>query len=388
MNITDQQLEETAEKYGTPTYVYDLGEVRQRLRILQEALPGADVRYALKANSAVPVLRLMAENGAGAEAITRGELHRALDAGIQADRILVGGPAQGPDLRSAAREAGVTLVSLDSESQWEDWQAETGEGSAPDFLVRVNPALDPRTHRHLATGSADSKFGLLPDAAARLAGELQEAGRFTGFHVHAGSQIGDLDVFRGVLDVLEPLLARYPGRILNLGGGWRVPDFPLPDYAELVTGFAARHGLRLMVEPGRFLTAEAGVLLSRVLHVKRGGPVTHVIADAGMADLVRPALYDARHSLRLLRRDGTGPLETVDVDGPLCENADRLGRQVELPAPRKGDLLVVGEAGAYGYGMASNYASSLRPAEVVVDGGEIILSRGREEPADLLSRVN
>lgn len=383
MNITDEQLEDIAGRFGTPTYVYDLQEIRRRLTHLKELLPGAQVRFALKANSASGVIRLMAEAGAGAEAITEGELHRALHAGIPPERILLGGPAQGAAMRRAALAAGVPLVSLDSASQWEDWQAEEGRG--PDFLVRVNPALDPRTHQHLATGSEDSKFGLLPEAAARLAAALEEAGRFAGFHVHAGSQIGDLGVYRGVLDVLGPLLARFPGRLLNLGGGWRVPGFPLADYAELVTGFTERAGLELLVEPGRWLTAEAGTLLTRVLHVKRGGPVTHVIADAGMADLIRPALYDAQHSVRLVGEAGGRDAETVDVDGPLCENTDRLGRGVSLPAPAKGDLLAVGEAGAYGYGMASNYASNLRPAEVTVAGAEISLSRSREEPAALLA---
>ncbi|HLR47150.1 MAG TPA: hypothetical protein VK092_08315, partial [Deinococcales bacterium] len=165
MDITDEQLQETAARYGTPVYVYDLRAIRARLQELHGLLPRAHIRFALKANSAAPVVRLMAENGAGAEAITAAELKRALAGGIPADRILVGGPAQGPAMRSLARAEGISTVSLDSASQWEDWSGELERGDPQQFLVRVNPALDPQTHQHLATGSADSKFGLLPGAA-------------------------------------------------------------------------------------------------------------------------------------------------------------------------------------------------------------------------------
>lgn len=385
IRLTDTLLQQIAAEHGTPLYVYDLDSVRARLQQLREALPEASIRYAVKANPSAAVLRTLAQAGAGAEVITEGELVRALEAGISAADVLVGGPAQGAELRQRALTAGVGAVSLDSESQWDDWQPELEQavGPAPAFLVRVNPALDPRTHQHLATGSADSKFGLLPEAAARLASRLSDSGHFAGFHVHAGSQIGDLGVFRGVLDVLDPLCREFPGTLLDLGGGYRVPDFPLSGYAELVRPFAAHHGLQLIIEPGRWLVAEAGVLLSTVLHVKPGD-VTHVIADAGMADLLRPALYGAEHPVRIAGAPADRSELTVDVDGPLCENADRLARQVVLPEPRRGDLLVIGEAGAYGLGMASNYASSLRPAEVAVESGSHRLVRRREEPADLL----
>ncbi len=387
MDIPDKLLLEIAHQFGTPAYVYDLDALDERLRQLQQALPAARIRYAVKANSAAAVLRRVAAAGAGAEVITLGELGRALAAGIPPEKLILGGPAQAAALRSQALDSRVALTSLDSESQWDDWQetlAAHPDRQPPGFLVRVNPALDPHTHRHLATGAADSKFGLLPEAAARLAGRVRRSGLFRGFHVHAGSQIADLKVFRGVLDALAPLHDAHGGTILNFGGGYRVPDFPLKEYAELVGGFAAERGLELLVEPGRWLVAGTGGLLGTVLHVKEG-PVTHVIADAGMADLLRPALYDAQHPIRLLG-DTTGrqPV-TVDVDGPLCENSDRLGRNRQLPGPRKGDILLVGEAGAYGMGMASNYASSLRPAEVAVSGGQARLVRRREEVADLLA---
>lgn len=380
---TDRILQQIAAEHGTPTYAYDLDAVLERLHELQAALPDAGIRYAVKANPSAAVLRTLGAAGAGAEAITRGELARARAAGISPDSIVLGGPAQGAGLRRDALDAGVAMVSLDSTSQWEDWEADLEAGTGrPRFLVRVNPALDPRTHAHLATGSADSKFGQSPSDALDLAKRVHAAGLFAGYHVHAGSQIGDMQVFRGVLDALAPLYDELPGEWLDIGGGYRVPDFPLEEYASLISDFCRRRGLRVIIEPGRFLTATAGVLLTRVLHVKKG-PVNHVIMDAGMADLIRPALYGAGHPFRQL--DPGGAQMTADLDGPLCENADRLARDVTLQEPAKGDLFAVELAGAYGHTMASNYASSLRPAEVVISGGEARLVRRRETPADLLA---
>ena len=185
-----------------------------------------------------------------------------------------------------------------------------------------------------------------------------------------------------IFDSLAPLYKRFDVKTLDLGGGFAVPGFPLDAFAAKVRAFTNRFGLELILEPGRYLVADAGVLLTRVLHVKRGER-THVIADAGMADLLRPALYGAAHPVRVLgNKERAG--ERVDVDGPLCENADRLGRGLELPTPLPNDLLVVEQAGAYGLTMASNYASSLRPAEVTIRGTRVRLARRRETVADVL----
>lgn len=381
--VSDDLLQQIARQHGTPVYVYSLDRIRERHARLQAALPQASVRYAVKANPSASVLRTLAQGGAGAEVITEGELGRAVAAGFSGDRIVVGGPAQDSGLRSAALRHGVGLVSLDSVSQWEDWQAEPAGAGGPEFLVRINPALDPRTHEHLATGAGDSKFGMSTAEGAEVAAAVSASARFAGFHVHAGSQISDLRVFEAVLAVLEPLCSRFPAEWLDIGGGYRVPGFPLSDYAALVSRFVEQHQFRLIIEPGRFLVADAGVLLTRVLHQKQG-VLHHVIADAGMADMLRPALYGAQHPIRALSPEGSREPLTVEVDGPLCENSDRLGRNVQLPPLTQGDLLAVEEAGAYGLTMASNYASSFRPAEVVVENGAFRLVRRRETLADLL----
>ncbi len=416
--MDDALLRTIAERFATPTYVYDLARLRHQRESLLAAFPGARLLYAVKANPNGAVLRALASLGVGAEVITVGELERAVRAGMAPGDVLVGGPAQDARLVRRASELGVGLVSLDSAGQWLGWQA--ANAPAPRFLVRVNPGLDPGTHEHLATGAASSKFGLSPAAALALARAVHAAGRLAGFHVHAGSMIRDAGVYDAIREVLEPLYRALPGlELLDLGGGFAVPEPPLDAFGERATALARSLGARLLLEPGRHLVADAGTLLTRVLHVKQDGPRRHVIADAGMADLLRPALYGAEHPIRVVTAATEGPADGAavsgdrgelqadgpvlsDLDGPLCENADRLGRDRRLPGVRPGALLAVELVGAYGFAMASNYASSLRPAEVVVDaagdgagdaaGGEpgeapggprVRLARRRERPDDL-----
>ena len=375
----DTLLHEVASSYGTPTYLYDLDVVSQQVKSLRAALPDARLLYAVKANPSGAVLRHLAALGLGAEVITLGELERSVRAGIAPDKVLLGGPGQDGALVARALELGVKLVSLNSVSQWQSWRELDTNGMT--FLPRVNPALDPQTHEHLATGAATSKFGMTVAEATEVATELDQRQQLGGFHVHAGSQIGSVDVYDEIFAVLRPLYEQFEASSLDIGGGFAVPGFELAAFAEKVRAFAGEFGLELTLEPGRYLVAPAGVLLSKVLHVKNGAR-RHVIADAGMADLLRPALYGARHPMRVAGKSGRKV--AVDVDGPLCENADRLGQNVKLPQVEAGDLLAVSEAGAYGFTMASNYASSLRPAEVVVQRGKTRLVRNRETVDDLL----
>lgn len=382
--MTDELLLTVAERFGTPVYVYDLDLITARHVTLRSAFPSATIHYAVKANGLGAILRHLQALGAGAEALTLGELERVLRAGFDPSKVVLGGPGHTAALAQRTISAGVRTVSIDSRSAWDVWR-ELPIGPDTKFLMRVNPAFDPRTHEHLATAAAHSKFGVPLAEVLPLADEMARAGKLTGFHIHAGSMIADPAIADLVVEALAPLYRRYPElRVVDVGGGIAVPSAPVEEFARRLTAFAHEFSLDLMIEPGRYLVAESGVLLTRVLH-RKGGELEHLIADAGMADLMRPALYGARHPIRVVGAAAASGVDSVsfDVDGPLCENADRLGRNVELPDAGNGTLLAVEQAGAYGFAMSSNYASSLRPAEVVVSGGVATLARRRETPEDL-----
>jgi len=382
----DVRLHSLAGRYGTPLYVLDLDAVLRQLAVLRAAFPSATFRYAVKANANRHLLAWLAAQGVGCEVITEGELVRAVTAGVPGSSILVGGPGQRAAMRSRAREVGVGHVSLDGPEQWAAW----ADALPPNlrFFVRVNPSLDPATHPHLSTGSASAKFGVPPREALALARAVVAAGRFAGFHVHVGSMIPDASAYGGIVAILDALMDAVPeAQDVNLGGGFGVPSFDFGALAELLNPWLAARGARLMLEPGRVLVADAGILLTRVLWRKDPGEDvpgarTHWICDAGMAQLLRPALYGAEHPIRVVGA-ASGAVGTGDVDGPLCENADRLGSDRTLAAAA-GDLLAVESAGAYGLAMASNYASDVLPAEVVLAGGVVVGHRPRQSVEALL----
>ena len=385
----DDLLRDAAARFGTPVYLYDLTRITAQVAELREAFPTARIHYAVKANASGAVLRHIASLGLGAEALTIGELERSLRAGFPAANILLGGPGITPELAQRALMAGVGVVSLDGEGAYDAFKQVMGRPGAPTvsapprFLVRLNPGFDPHTHEHLATAAPTSKFGVPMQEAERLAERVAADGGLAGFHVHAGSMLRDAEVASMVVRSLEPLYERFQGlELVDVGGGFAVPGAPLEAFAAEYAAFAQRFGVTPIVEPGRVVVAEAGVLLTRVLHVKGTEP-RHVIADAGMADLLRPALYGAEHPVRVVGAPTSQASVTTDVDGPLCENADRLAQGVELGEVSAGDLLCVEQAGAYGFAMASNYASSLRAAEAVWDGEQLLLARRRERPEDL-----
>jgi diaminopimelate decarboxylase len=390
-------LAEIAEAVGTPTYVYAGAVMRERLRHFLAAFAGQRVMvcYALKANSNLAVVRTLADGGAGADIVSGGELQRALAAGVPPQRIVFSGVGKSRDEMVQALDTGIAQFNVESVPELIALSeiAAARRLRAP-VALRVNPDVGADTHDKISTGRRHDKFGIAYDQAPevfemarRLAGiEL------VGLHLHIGSQILSLAPFeaacrRGVELVRTLRAAGITLRRLDLGGGLGVPyraepALDLAAYAGLIRGLTARLGVELVFEPGRYLVSEAGVLLSRVLYVKEGGERPCVVLDAGMNNLLRPALYDAYHAiLPVAEAPATAPLAAIDVVGPICESTDVFARARDLPSLHGGDLVVFAGAGAYGAVMASDYNSRPRAAEVLVEGTKFAVVKPRIEPA-------
>ena len=356
------------------------------------------VAYSVKANPNLAVLELLARAGAGADIVSGGELYRALRAGVPADRIVFAGVGKSRDELRYGIEAGIMSFHLESAQELEVLGALAAEmGALLPVAVRVNPDVQSPTHEFTSTGHAAAKFGVSPGEAhemyRRVAGH--PALRAVGVDVHIGSQIRDPEPFLKALDVVLGVTDRVRAELevdleyVDLGGGFGISDdeadgLYIHTLGQEVAARMRGRDLRLILEPGRFLVGDAGVLITRVLYVKQSGEKTFVVTDAGMTELIRPSHYGGVHSVSTVRENGHDPVERVDIVGPICEQGDFLARDRPLPLPRPGALLCVHQAGAYGFTMASNYNSRPRPAEVLVHGGHATLARRRERYDDLI----
>lgn len=363
-----------ADRFGTPLYVYDAAELDAALARVRAAFGEARVFYAMKANPNLTLLRRMRAAGVGFECVSAGEIARAEQVGAGGEAVLVNGPAKSPEEYAAGARLGATFIV--------DRAEEVGllpPGSRA--LVRVNPALNVSTHDHLATGAAGSKFGVTPEQVPGVLAALREAGHDArGLHVHIGSAIRNAADFSAAFARLAELHGQTGDlEVLDVGGGWGL-DADLPGIAREARGAASVFGAALWVEPGRYLVARAGTLLTRVVGTKHTGR-NFLLTDAGMTELLRPMLYGAQHPVTPLWDGETR--EVWDVAGPACESGDLLAREVSLPEPAPGDLLAVGEAGAYGASMSSTYLTRPRPAEALWDGSGWTLIRRREMPQDV-----
>jgi diaminopimelate decarboxylase len=392
-------LERAAADHGTPLYVYSRAAVEEAYAAYDRAFAPVPHRvcYALKANASRAVLRVLAGLGAGADIVSGFELRAALGAGFTPDRVVFSGVGKTDAELAAGVEAGVGSFNAESEAEIARIAAHaSARGRTAPVALRVNPDIDARSHPHISTGRRENKFGTDIARAEEILGRVRPlAGvRIVGVSCHIGSQVTDLGPLQEAARELAALSRRlldrgFPLETIDVGGGLGV------DYdgsgAPTPEAFAARvlpelGGLRLTVllEPGRSLVARAGVLLTRVLDVKQNRGRTFVVVDAGMNDLVRPVLYDAYHRIEPVTRSGRTAAR-VDVVGPVCETADFLARDRELPEVRPGELLAVRDAGAYGFSMASTYNMRPRPAEVLVEGGGARLIRRRETFEDLVA---
>lgn len=394
-------LQVLAQRVGTPLHVYSASAIRQRIGALQSALQGLDtlVCYAVKANANLAVLQLMAEAGLGADIVSWGELRRSLRAGIPAERIVFSGVAKSADEIGGALAAGIGRFNVESKDELILLQ---GMAAAQNVTacasVRVNPDVDALTHAKISTGKSENKFGVAIDEAREWFADSARLThvRLDGLHVHIGSQVLRLDPIRLAVQRVatfwrELASAGHTIGSIDVGGGLGVcyregRDRPVAveDYAavirEALDGFAGR----ILLEPGRWLVAEAGALLTRVLRIKQGRQRRFLVVDAGMTELLRPSLYDAWHEIVPLAHRRLPP-QIYDVVGPVCESSDTFAVDRQLPRCEPGDLLMIKTTGAYGAAMASNYNSRPLAFEALLDRGRYAVVRRRQTFEEMIA---
>ena len=387
-------LSAVARRVGTPCHVYSASAIRERIGALQTALHGLDAQvcYAVKANSNVAILQLMAEAGLGADIVSGGELWRCLRAGIPPHSIVFSGVGKTADEIADALDAGVARFNVESADELDLLQRMAAERNViAHASVRINPDVDALTHSKISTGKSENKFGVGIDEARRWFGASAALThvRLDGLHVHIGSQLLDLDPIRLALQRVatlwrELVAAGHSIGSIDVGGGLGVcyragHDHPISaeDYANVIRGALAGFAGRILLEPGRWLVAEAGVLLTQVIRVKQGRQRKFLVLDAAMTELVRPSLYGAWHDIVPVTREARPP-QVYDIVGPVCETSDTFARDRALPECGPGDLLMIKATGAYGASMASNYNSRPLAAEVLLDRGRYAVVRRRQ----------
>jgi diaminopimelate decarboxylase len=394
-------LRAIAEAVGTPSYVYSKAALVESFRAYDRAFAAVPhlVCYAIKANANLGLLATLAREGAGADIVSAGELYRALRAGIPAGKIIFSGVGKTRDEMRDALKAEILMFNVESESELDTLdQVARGMGVRAPVALRVNPDVDPHTHKYISTGLRTSKFGIPYERALAV---YERAATMPGLEVvgaqmHIGSQLTKTAPFADAAGRIVALakMLRERGidiRLIDVGGGLgiRYRDEAPPtqeQYATVLVPMLRELGATILLEPGRSIVGNAGALLTRVLYRKQTPEKKFVVIDAAMNDLIRPSFYDAYHEVRPVdeaRRDG--PSETADVVGPVCESGDFLAKDRELPRAEENDLLAVMSAGAYGFAMASNYNARPRAAEVLVDGSRYTIVRRRETYEDLVA---
>ncbi len=406
-------LEEVAAQFGTPSYVYSAGTIRENFRRLDRVLYPLDhlICYAVKANSNLAVLNLLALEGAGFDIVSAGELFRVLKAGGRADRCTVAGVGKTTSEIAYALKEGIYCFNVESEAELARINEVAGSlGLAAPIALRVNPDVDARTHKFISTGKSKNKFGIGLDRAADVyaAAEAMPHLKIRGIQTHIGSQILEAAPFAEAAEKLASLVAEIHSRhqieFFSIGGGigiiydaalasgspdwWTSTEHPHritpEEYAAAILPSLAPLGLRILFEPGRFLVGNAGVLLSTVQYVKTTPTKTFTIVDAAMNDLIRPALYEGWHEIVPLA-ESHAPAAPMDVVGPVCESGDFFAQDRNLPPLAPGDRIAMLSSGAYGFVMSSNYNSRPLLPEILVDGKNVHLVRKRQSLEDLVA---
>ncbi|WOJ88823.1 diaminopimelate decarboxylase [Methylocapsa polymorpha] len=402
LHAEDVDLSALADEVGTPFYCYSLATLTRHYDVFKAAFADVDslVCYAVKANSNQAVLTALARRGAGMDVVSEGELRRALAAGAAPEKITFSGVGKTQSEMAFALDQGIFCFNVESEPELLVLSSlAAAKGRIAPVALRVNPDVDAKTHAKISTGKAENKFGIPLSRAREVYAEAAAlpAIKIAGVDIHIGSQITDLapfdDAFRLVADFVRALRADgYAIEHIDLGGGLGIPyregDDPesyRPErYAQIVKSRLGGLGCRLIFEPGRLIVGNAGILLTRVIFVKRGEAKTFVIVDAAMNDLVRPTLYEAHHEIKPVRADKDARELTADIVGPVCETGDFLALSRKLPEPQPGDLLAIMSAGAYGAVQAGTYNSRLLAPEVLVSGDRSAIVRPRGTYDDLI----
>jgi diaminopimelate decarboxylase len=400
--IDGVDLVQLANRVGTPLHAYSSSAIHQRIDALQAALQGLDatICYAVKANSNLAILQLMAQAGVGADIVSAGELRRSLHAGIPAGRIVFSGVGKSADEMAGALNVGIQRFNVESHDELLTLQRLAAAQQVIAFAaVRINPDVDAQTHAKISTGKSENKFGVSIEEARRWFAERTQLShvRLDGLHVHIGSQILSLEPYRQALARVagfwrELVQARHPVNSIDVGGGLGVSyragvDHPIAaaDYVAVIREAFPDYRGKLLLEPGRYLVAEAGVLLTRVVRIKQGEQRQFLVLDAAMNDLQRPSLYDAWHDIVPVRDDPARAMTTYDIVGPVCETGDTFARSRELRECAAGDLLMIKATGAYGASMASTYNSRPLAAEVLLDQGRYAVIRHRQHFEDMIA---
>lgn len=387
-----------AEEYGTPLYIYSAATFRRHFKAFDSAFEGLDhlTCYSVKANSNLSILKMLVEMGAGMDVVSGGELFRALKAGVTPDRIVYSGVGKRENEIREALGAGILMFNVESMAELIKINDVAGDmGKTARISIRINPDVDPQTHPYISTGMKKNKFGLDIEhslEAYKLAKELDNI-EPVGMDCHIGSQLTSIDPF---LEALGKLLNFYDKlksmgldiKYLDLGGGLGIPydeeEPPHPsEFGKALAEKLASLPLKVILEPGRVIAGNAGIMITEVVYTKSNPSKDFLIIDGGMNDLVRPSLYGSFHRIAEVEQQGRASKE-FDVVGPICESSDFLARDRELPEVEAGERLVVYSAGAYGFTMASNYNSRPRACELIVDGDMVSVARKRETYDNLI----
>jgi diaminopimelate decarboxylase len=398
----DVPLSDIAESVGTPVYVYSSATLKRHFRVFHEAFAGVKplICFAVKANSNQAVLKTLAREGAGADVVSLGELMRATAAGIPGERIVFSGVGKTEEEMEAALAAGIKQFSVESEAELEALNIVAGRiGKIAPVSIRVNPDVDAMTHAKISTGKSENKFGIAWTRADAVYARIKELPhvKAVAVNLHIGSQLTKLEPFREaferVLGLVRDLRAKgHDIRHVDLGGGLGIPydpeaaTPPAPAaYGEMILEVMGDMDCDIILEPGRLIAGNAGVLLTRTLYVKKGENRTFYILDAAMNDLARPAMYDAYHGIVPVAEPASSDKVTADFVGPVCESSDVFAKDRKTAKLEAGDLVAIKSAGAYGAVMASTYNSRPLVPEVLVDGNRFAVIRKRQTLQELLS---